>query len=75
MGADVINLQEWKRSHPKRRYSEGETMSYWDDFKAWYSQPFSADMDIAHWFLFLGLLIILMGLWRLILLHIKGLTA
>jgi hypothetical protein len=41
-----------------------------DDFKAWLSRPFSPDMDALHWFLFLGLLIVLMGLWRVILVHV-----
>lgn len=34
-----------------------------DTFKAWLRQPFSADMDAGHWFLFFGLLIAISILW------------
>lgn len=46
----------------------------WDDFKNWYARPFSADMSAAHWFLFIGLLIVLATLWRLILHTVKEVT-
>lgn len=40
-------------------------------FKGWLKQPFSADMDTLHWFLFLGLVILISFAWRnLILSHI-----
>jgi len=39
----------------------------WQDFKTWASAPFSMDMNIGHWFLFLGLLILLLAAWRMIL--------
>jgi len=43
----------------------------WDMIKAFWKQPFSADMDALHWFLFLGLLIVISFAWRnLILSHI-----
>lgn len=41
-----------------------------DDLKKSWQQPFAADMDAAHWFLFVGLLLIIMILWRIILRHI-----
>lgn len=41
-----------------------------DGFENWLHQPFRADMSALDWFLFLGLLIIIMALWRLILVHI-----
>lgn len=41
-----------------------------DNFKAWIKKPFAVDMDTPHWFLFLGLLIVIMILWRIILRHI-----
>jgi hypothetical protein len=34
-----------------------------DEFRAWLKQPFSADMDAFHWFLFFGLLIAVSILW------------
>ena len=34
-----------------------------DTFKAWMKQPFSADMDAFHWFLFFGLVIAISILW------------
>lgn len=36
-----------------------------DSFKAWLNQPFSADMDAFHWFLFFGLIIAISILWGL----------
>lgn len=39
----------------------------WADFKAWAKSPFQADMDALHWFLFLGLLIMLLAGWRMVL--------
>jgi hypothetical protein len=40
-----------------------------DVTKAW-RQPFSADMSAPEWFLFVGLLLVIMILWRIILRHI-----
>lgn len=46
----------------------------WEDFKAFLSQPYkSENMDAGDWFLFLGLLIVIIILWRIILLHIARL--
>lgn len=42
-----------------------------EEFKAWLRQPFSADMDAAHWFYFFGLLIIISAAWGFILKHIE----
>jgi len=43
----------------------------WDQITAFWKQPFSADMDALHWFLFLGLVIVIAFAWRnLILSHI-----
>jgi hypothetical protein len=41
-----------------------------DDFKEWASKPFSEDMPISHWFLFIGLLIVIALFWNLLLLHL-----
>ncbi len=46
----------------------------WDDFKNWAAHPFSADMSALHWFLFLGLLIVLATLWGMILRTVKEVT-
>lgn len=43
----------------------------WQWFTNWLKQPFSTDMDATHWFLFLGLVIVIGFAWRnLILSHI-----
>ena len=42
----------------------------WDKVKSWYAQPYQANMDATHWFLFLGLLLFLMAAWRVVLGHI-----
>jgi hypothetical protein len=44
--------------------------NFWADFKAWSAQPFSADMPAGHWFLFIGLLLVVVILWSLVLRHI-----
>jgi len=46
-----------------------------DLFKQWMKKPFDTDMDLVHWFLFAGLLIFIMALWRFILAHMKGAIA
>lgn len=40
-------------------------------FKNWLKQPFSADMDAAHWFAFFGLLILISFAWSLVLNEIR----
>lgn len=44
-------------------------------FSEWTKEPFRTDMDAFHWFLFFGLLILIMALWRFILAHLKGAVA
>lgn len=46
-----------------------------DKAKEWLSHPFEEKMDAWHWFLFVGLLILLMIVWRFILAHMKGVLA
>lgn len=46
----------------------------WQTFQDWYKQPFSADMSAGHWFLFLGLLIVLAILWSMILGTLREIT-
>lgn len=44
----------------------------WDEFKAWAKQPFSSQMDLVHWFYFLGLMIILLAAWGIVFGHLRG---
>jgi hypothetical protein len=46
----------------------------WDKFKTWAKQPFSVDMTAGEWFLFIGLLIVIVGLWNIILFRITDLV-
>lgn len=41
-----------------------------DDIKETWRQPFRADMSATDWFMFIGLLLIIMIFWRIILRHI-----
>lgn len=43
----------------------------WMNFKNWLAAPYRDEMDAAHWFYFLGLLIVLTALWSLVLRTIK----
>ena len=40
--------------------------------KNWLAQPFDQSMDITHWFLFAGLVLVILGVWVMILRDIKG---
>lgn len=44
----------------------------WDNFKSWADAPFKASMSALDWFLFLGLLIFILALWRVILSHLDA---
>jgi hypothetical protein len=44
----------------------------WQQFKAWAAHPFSVDMTAMEWFLFVGLLIVIVALWNIILFHITN---
>lgn len=39
-------------------------------FKDWLKQPFESNMDAWHWFLFIGLLIVITAVWHMILDHV-----
>lgn len=39
-------------------------------FKDFMAKPFSADMSATNWFLFLGLVVVIVVLWRIVLAHI-----
>jgi hypothetical protein len=38
-----------------------------DDFKAWWTQPFKSDGSVKTWFLFVGLILVVIFLWTRIL--------
>lgn len=38
---------------------------------AWVKRPFSGDMDALHWFLFFGLILVIVFLWSRILFYIN----
>lgn len=42
----------------------------WENFKAFWAEPFSGDMDAVNWFLFLGFLIVCAAIWGIIFRHI-----
>lgn len=45
-------------------------------FCAWLRRPFSSDMDATHWFLFFGLILVIVFLWSRILHYVnKGIEA
>lgn len=48
--------------------------SVWDKFRAWAARPFAVDMTATEWFLFIGLLIVIVGLWNIILFRITDLV-
>jgi len=44
--------------------------AFTSEFKSWAKQPFSSDMPMSHWFLFIGLLLIIIAAWNIILNHL-----
>lgn len=40
------------------------------DYKNWAAKPFSADMPVSQWFLFIGLLIVIVIFWNIMLRHL-----
>lgn len=42
----------------------------WASFQTWLAQPFQAEQSAWRWFLFLGMFVVFMALWRVILAHI-----
>lgn len=45
-----------------------------DHFKTWMQRPFSVDMTAGEWFLFIGLLLVIIVLWNIILYRITELV-
>jgi|GEM_PF-2960628 len=48
------------------------TASVITNIKNWATSPFSQQMDLTHWFLFTGLIIVAIILWTLILKETLG---
>jgi hypothetical protein len=40
--------------------------------KDWAKKPFSSQMDLAHWALFTGLVVVLVIMWLMVLRDLKG---
>ncbi len=40
---------------------------FWNDYLTFYKKPFSSDMSVSGWFLFIGLMIVLLTAWGIIL--------
>jgi hypothetical protein len=43
----------------------------WENFKSFMGQPFKAEMSALDWFMFVGLLLVILILWTLVLNHLK----
>lgn len=43
-----------------------------ESLKAWASQPFDSQMSLSRWFLFTGLVLVLVIMWIMILRELKG---
>jgi hypothetical protein len=39
--------------------------------KDWYNQPFNSSMTTTKWFLFIGLLLVLLAVWKVIIFHLQ----
>lgn len=46
----------------------------WQNFRQWAAKPFSVDMTAGEWFLFIGLLTVIVILWNIILYRITELV-
>lgn len=42
------------------------------ELKTWAKQPFNQEMDLMHWALFVGVIIVLAILWKMVLGDIKS---
>lgn len=42
-----------------------------DNLKSWWGKPFSQDMSAPQWGAFVGLLIVILGVWGIIIRHIE----
>lgn len=41
-----------------------------DGFTAWWAQPYTPTMSATKWFLFLGLILLLLSVWKVITYHL-----
>lgn len=51
-----------------------DNTTLWQKFSTWATRPFSMDMTAGEWFLFIGLLIVIIALWNIILFRITDLV-
>jgi hypothetical protein len=49
---------------------EEEARGGWKGIKNFLDRPFGADMDFIDWFMFIGLILVIMIIWHIILRHI-----
>lgn len=38
----------------------------------WFNQPFTSNMNAFRWFLFIGLLVVIVALWGIIMKHLEA---
>lgn len=43
----------------------------WKNFKGFMAEPFKTEMSALDWFLFIGMILIILILWNIILRHIR----
>ena len=43
----------------------------WQGIKDWYNQPYTDNMNVMRWFLFFGMVIVLMAIWKVIIWHLQ----
>lgn len=41
--------------------------NFWSDYKAFYAKPFTSDMNVTGWFLFVGLMLVILFAWGIVL--------
>ena len=51
--------------------SDGASLVF-NSLKNWLAQPYDTSMNTTHWFLFAGLVLVILGVWFMILREIKG---
>jgi hypothetical protein len=39
--------------------------------KTWYAQPYKTDMTATKWFMFVGLLLVILAVWKVIIYHLQ----
>jgi hypothetical protein len=60
-------LEVFQTERDATKFEVAMWTSFKSEFGDWAKQPFSADMPLSHWFLFIGLVLVLIILWNIIL--------